>query len=496
MIGGCLECDAYKVGDNFIIDGISYTVADRKMILDAIASKNDVSGFCTSRIVDMSNLVSKSGAQEEAPTSFNQDISSWDVSNVYNMDKMFYLAEAFNQDIGNWDVSNVTSMKGTFWGAGAFNQDIGNWDVSNVKDMNRMFLEAKAFNQDIGNWDVSNVTDMRGMFAYSAFNQNIGKWDVSNVTGMGGPWYTNGMFAYSAFNQDIGNWDVSNVDDMSFMFVGAEAFNQDIGNWDVSNVDAMSFMFLEAKAFNQDIGNWDVSNVDDMGYFEGMEGMFNQAKAFNQDLTHWCVTSIKSLPRIFCEESGLAASYHPLWGTCPEEEGKAHSPLTIENRVNTKTPQEESSQNETSTTNHSSFQPDNGYSPYDEIYGAGIYHYTENSIQVKAPSQRDIVFLLKNLSTGRFIRNEYIKRGSTFSLTEIPYGDYKFYYTSGTSWSENESFKGQEGAGNFTFGYTITKSEDIKDFEFEKGYAGEYTLVLQMVENGNLESEPATEDEI
>ena len=36
------------------------------------------------------------------------DISKWDVSNVENMQYMFYLAIKFNQPIGNWDVSNVT----------------------------------------------------------------------------------------------------------------------------------------------------------------------------------------------------------------------------------------------------------------------------------------------------------------------------------------------------------------------------------------------------
>ena len=41
---------------------------------------------------------------------FNQDISSWDVSNVENMEAMFSTAIAFNQDIGSWRINRVTTL--------------------------------------------------------------------------------------------------------------------------------------------------------------------------------------------------------------------------------------------------------------------------------------------------------------------------------------------------------------------------------------------------
>lgn len=72
----------------------------------------------------------------------NASMSSWDTSNVVNMEHMFFYDYNFNQDIGGWDVSNVTNMGSMFAYASAFNQDISNWNVSNVTNMTNMFLSA------------------------------------------------------------------------------------------------------------------------------------------------------------------------------------------------------------------------------------------------------------------------------------------------------------------------------------------------------------------
>ena len=63
-------------------------------------------------------------------SSFNGDISGWNVSAVTNMDKMFLGASAFNGDISSWNVSAVTNMNGMFDGATSFDQNLGNWYVT------------------------------------------------------------------------------------------------------------------------------------------------------------------------------------------------------------------------------------------------------------------------------------------------------------------------------------------------------------------------------
>ena len=147
---GCLECDDYPAGASFEIDGVTYKVANELILADAIIRGKDLTKYCTSKITNMSGLF------RFEQFDFNQDISSWDVSNVCCMNNMFRGVTSFNQDISNWDVSNVGWMDDMFKDAPDFNQDIGICDVSNVTQMEGMFNGATAFNQDLTQWCVSN----------------------------------------------------------------------------------------------------------------------------------------------------------------------------------------------------------------------------------------------------------------------------------------------------------------------------------------------------
>ncbi len=227
---------------------------------EMIKNGNDVTKVNTSAITDMSRLFFTN-------TTFNQDISNWDVSNVIDMSYMFSRS-TFNQNINNWNTSRVTNMQDMFYYSN-FNQDIAKWNTSSVTNMQNMFTNT-TFNQNISNWDVSKVTNMSSMFSFSSFNQDIGKWNTSSVTNM------KDMFFYSDFNQDIGNWDVSNVTNMTHMFSSAKSFNQDISNWDVSNVTNMKHMFFFNKKFNQDISSWNITKVTEYS------GIFIGARAMNE----------------------------------------------------------------------------------------------------------------------------------------------------------------------------------------------------------------------
>ena len=175
-----------------------------------------------------------------------------DFSRVTDMERMFEGASSFDGDLSDWDVSNVSDMSYMFKDAPLFNSDISAWDVSNVSDMSEMFWHASSFDGEVSDWDVSRVTNMYGMFASaSSFDGEVSDWDVSRVTDM-----ANMFSRASSFDGEVSDWDVSRVTDMADMFRSTSSFNSDISGWSIADTTRINAMLFRADAFDQNLGPW------------------------------------------------------------------------------------------------------------------------------------------------------------------------------------------------------------------------------------------------
>ena len=139
------------------------------------------------------------------------NISTWDTSQVTNMNDLFsemYCStyETFNNDLSSFDTSRVTTMKRMFSGASSFNCDVSTFDTSRVTDMEQMFNKASSFNRDLSSFDTSSVKDMGQMFkGATSFNVYVSSFDVRRVRNM-----ENMFNGASSFAQCV-EWDIRAV---------------------------------------------------------------------------------------------------------------------------------------------------------------------------------------------------------------------------------------------------------------------------------------------
>ena len=81
---------------------------------------------------------------------------------------MFQQASSFNGDISSWQLSNtpgqeLTSLAYLFQYSG-FNRDINDWDVSRIKSFRKMFQSATQFNQPLRSWDLTSAETIHATF--------------------------------------------------------------------------------------------------------------------------------------------------------------------------------------------------------------------------------------------------------------------------------------------------------------------------------------------
>ena len=102
--------------------------------------------------------------------SFAYGLPSWDVGNVVTCHAMF--SSKYNGDITTWTfTSAIKDLSWMFAGNTTFNQDISGWNVASVTSMANMFNSASAFDQDLTGWNIGNVTNMSTMLNNCGMSQ-------------------------------------------------------------------------------------------------------------------------------------------------------------------------------------------------------------------------------------------------------------------------------------------------------------------------------------
>ena len=301
----------------------------------------------------------------EDSTVFNQPLGAqWGAIRVTDLARAFNGCTSFNQDLSAWDMSDCTTLNGAFGGCGSLNQTFS-WDVGRVTNFNQCFAScssltgglttwnvgenvtgnitfrewmsgASSFVGDIstdsvnGYWDMSQVTDMYRFMPFSgASNPTVAGWDLSSCTNFTQAFRINNGFqgngcdtwtlrstgtpnivfdsAFSnctAFSPDLSSWDVNQVRDMGSMFSGCTVFNSNLDSWDVSGCNDFISMFSGDYVFNSGLGSgvagnrmngWNVN----AGGATSLGGMFSDCQAFNQELTSWNVSSIQNFGSMF-----------------------------------------------------------------------------------------------------------------------------------------------------------------------------------------------------
>ena len=237
----------------------------------AFESMSDLSSINFSNF-DTGNAVSMIGMfMGCGDVNLDLDLSSFNTSNVLDMNSMFAASQASSIDFSSFNTSNVTNMYSMFFQSKVKSLDLSSFDTSNVTDMDQMFRSCDATEINLSSFNTSKLVDMRWMFADSkATVLDLSSFDTSNMTSM---WATFQNSAATTIN--LSSFDTSNVTAMYSLFEGTNVKSLDLSGFDTSKVVRMEYMFKNSKIEVLDLSSFDISSIGAVGVF----GMFENVPA-------------------------------------------------------------------------------------------------------------------------------------------------------------------------------------------------------------------------
>ena len=158
------------------------TYINEKLILNKDTFKNNYKYFPKTKIElfeILQDIIINSDWQSDNVIDLN-NINTYEIT---DMSELFASLDIKNIDISRWDVSNVENMEKMFYKCMCLKTtgDLSNWNVSKVKNTDLMFSRCVVLDNigDISNWDISNIKDTHGMFEHCRRLSQIGnlfKW--------------------------------------------------------------------------------------------------------------------------------------------------------------------------------------------------------------------------------------------------------------------------------------------------------------------------------
>ena len=205
------------------------------------------------------------------------DLSSFDTSNVVNMQTMFYYVKNIkNYDLSSFDTSNVSEMVAMFSGNDSLEKiNLNTFDISSLESSSTLLAYNTSLKKiNIDNWDLSNKSDIisiiGGMFTGSKNIEDISmkNWilpeDFSSVVGC---WSK--LSLCSEINSlDVTGWDLSKTRNVNYLFNTINIKElKGLDTWNVTGIEDASNMFYNISSLeNISIAEWDAPNLRNAKY--------------------------------------------------------------------------------------------------------------------------------------------------------------------------------------------------------------------------------------
>ncbi len=125
--------------DTSKVTDMSYMFSDVHSLTDL-----NLSSFDTSNVTDMSYMFNNANSLT------NVNITSFRANNLLNMEFMFYMTKINNLDLSRFNASKVTSLFGTFADmSNLATIDLSSFDMSSVENIEKVFLNSDALNGNL-----------------------------------------------------------------------------------------------------------------------------------------------------------------------------------------------------------------------------------------------------------------------------------------------------------------------------------------------------------